>query len=113
MTEKQIGKEWTKSDILKSALLFTLHVCIFILVVAGMLLWFTRKWSGVSEGFHDGGANYLYALFCVVLLFIVAYFYFFFEDREVLQKGKLTALVFTVLDLYLIAACLIGYNLAN
>ena len=112
MTEKQIGKEWTKSDILKSALLFTLHVCIFILVVAGMLLWFASEWSGISEAFHERGANYLYALFCVVLLFIIAYFYFFFEDREVLQKGKLTALVFTVLDIYLIAAFLIGYNLA-
>ena len=109
MSVKQIGKEWTKSDTLKSALLFLVHVSIFIII--GSVLLFSRETSGLGEAFYEQGANYLYTLFCVVLLFLIAYFYFFFEEREILSSGKKIALVFTILDLYLVIACLIGYNL--
>lgn len=110
MRVKQIGTAWTKSHTLKSALLFLLHVIIFILIGAALLL--SGKMSQLKEVFREQGANYLYTLFCVVLLFLIAYFYFFFEDREVLRTGKNIALVFAILDLYLISSCLIGYNLA-
>ena len=46
------------------------------------------------------------------MLYCKQNFYFYFEDNTVLKKGGNIALLFTVLDVYLIMSCLIGYNLA-
>ena len=110
MAEKKFGAEWTKQHTLKSTLLFLLHFLIFMLIAAGLLL--GDKLSELKKYMSEQGANYLYATFCIFLLFVITYFYFFFEDRSILTSGKNIALVFTVLDLYLILSCLIGYKLA-
>ncbi|MBQ8685826.1 MAG: HD domain-containing protein [Clostridia bacterium] len=108
MAVKQFGEEWTKQHVLKSTLLFLLHFIIFIGLA--FVLLFGGKFSQVSKTMSEQGANYLYATFCILLLFVIAYFYFYFENRDILASGKNIALVFTILDLHLIASCLIGYK---
>lgn len=109
MTNRKFGRDWTKEDVLKSSAWFFLHFVIFILIAVFVL--FGGKLSQLGTTVKEQGANYLYALFCILLLFIITYFYFFFEDKQLLKSGKNIALVFTVLDLYLILACLIGYRM--
>ena len=108
--KKYVGREWTKSDTLKSALWFLLHFAIYILLV--FVLLFGKKLSYLGEYFKAEGANYLYAGFCTLLLFGITYFYFLFENKEILMSGKKIALIFTVLDLHLLLSCLIGYKVA-
>lgn len=109
MAVKQFGKEWKKKDVLASALLFFLHFVIFLGLA--FLLLFSGKFSQVKTIFQEQGANYLYAVVCILLLFVIAYFYFFFENREILASGKNVTLIFTVLNLHLILSCLIGYKI--
>ena len=110
MAMKQLGKGWTRADTLKSTLWFILHFIIFVGIAAGLLL--GNKLSILGEFMRAQGANYLYAIFCVFLLITIMYFYFFFEDREMIGSGKNIALIFTILDLHLILSCLIGYKIA-
>ena len=110
MAVKQFGKEWTKRDTLKSILLFLVQCLIYLLIAAGLLL--GDKLGTIVEFLSAQGRNYLYALFCVILLFVILYFYFFFENRDMLYSGKNIALLFTILDLNLILSCLIGYKFA-
>ncbi len=110
MTEKTLGREWTRNHTLKSALWFLLHFLIFSLIAGVLLL--SNKFSHLGEFMSAQGANYLYAIFCIFLLLAITYFYFFFEDREMIKNGKNIALLFMVLDLHLVLSCLIGYNLA-
>ncbi len=109
MEKKEFANEWTKAHTLKSVLWYLLHYVIF--VVAAALLLIGDKLPNLKENLSQEGANYLYALFCALLLFIITYLYFFFENREMLINGKKIALLFTVLDVYLIMACLIGYKI--
>ncbi len=110
METKRIGKEWTRAHALKSALQFFLHFVIFSLLAFILLVW--KQFPNIGEYMKTQGGNYLYTAFCVLLLFVITYFYFYFEDRNALTSGKTIALVFTVLDVYLILSCIIGYNLS-
>lgn len=110
MTEKKFDKEWTKRDTLKSAVLFLMHFIIFLGIAAVLLLWGKR--DNISGYMREQGANFVYATFCIFLLFVITYFYFYFEDRETLTSARNIALVFTVLHVYLIFSCVIGYKLA-
>ena len=92
MAMKQLGKGWTRADTLKSTLWFILHFIIFVGIAAGLLL--GNKLSILGEFMRAQGANYLYAIFCVFLLITIMYFYFFFEDREMIGSGKNIALIF-------------------
>ncbi len=109
MQKKEFVNEWTKSHTLKSVLWYFMHFVIFIVAAALLLLW--DKLPNLKENLSQEGANYLYVLFCAMLLFIIMYLYFFFENREMLINGKKIALLFTVLDAYLVMACLIGYRI--
>ncbi|MBQ7880154.1 MAG: HDIG domain-containing protein, partial [Clostridia bacterium] len=110
MAAKQFGKEWTKSAAVKSAWLFFMHFLIFMFLAAALVL--VDDWRNLQNNFKEHGTDYMYATFCIFLLFVITYLYFFFEDREILTSGKKIALVFTVLDMYLVCACLIGYEIA-
>ena len=110
MEVKQIGKPWTKAYALKSALQFFLHFVVFSLLAFVLLVW--DQFSSLQEYMKTQGGNYLYTAFCVMLLFIITYFYFYFEDRTVLMSGKTIALVFTILDIYLLLSCTLGYKLS-
>ena len=110
MTEKIFGKEWTRTHAWKSALWFLLHFLLFSLI-AGLLL-LSNKFSRLGELMSVEGANYLYTVFCIFLLLLITYFYFLFEDREMISNGKNIAMLFMVLDLHLILSCLIGYKIA-
>ena len=66
MAVKQFGKEWTKRNTLKSILLFLVHCLIYLLIAAGLLL--GDKLGTIVEFLSAQGRNYLYALFCVILL---------------------------------------------
>ena len=108
MTGKQFGAEWTKQSVLKSALLFLLQFVIFLGIAFVVL--FGGRFSQVMQIMKEQGANYLYAVVCILMLFVIAYCYFYFENREILLSGKNIALIFTVVDLHLILSCLIGYK---
>ncbi len=103
-------KEFTQKDRVKSAALFFLQVILFVAIAA--ILLFAEDFSSLGEHFRNEGGNYLYTLCSLLLLFVIAYLYFLFEEREILESGKNILLIFTVLDLYLVLACLIGYNLS-
>ena len=109
MTEKGFLRVWTKRDTLKSALLFFMHFIIFVGICAGLLLWDKRSY--LAQYLREQGANFAYAIFCIFLLFLLTYFYFYFEDRETLSSARNIALVFTVLHVYLIISCFIGYRI--
>lgn len=110
MAIKQFDVHWTKQKAMKSALLFLLHFVILILLTAILIV--GDKWSQLHEHLRQYGANYLYALFCIFLLMLILYFYFLFEDRTILADGKNIALIFTVLDLYVVISYLIGEKIA-
>ncbi len=107
---KEFGKTWTKRDVLKSSFLYLLHFLFYLTIAAILLL--AGRWSDLGNFLSQNGSNYLYAIFCTFLLFMITYLYFFFENRTLLESGKNIALVFIVLDMYLIISCLIGYKIA-
>ena len=108
MKKEQGVQGFTKTRALKSALWVFLHFIIFSAIAVVLL--FADRFKQLPTLMVEHAGNYLYALFSIALLFIISYFYFYFEDREVLKKGKNIALIFTVLDVYLIISCLIGYK---
>ena len=110
MTTKEFGKKWTKREALKSSFLYLLHFLLYLGIAAIVL--FSERWSDLGNFLSQNGSNYLYAIFCTFLLFVITYLYFFFENRTLLESGKSIALVFIVLDMYLIISCLIGYKIA-
>lgn len=98
--------QFSKQDMVKSSLLFALHFIILLLVVA--LVLFGDKLGMIGEMVKVNGANYLYMIFCLLLLLVITYFYFLTENDKILRSGKTITLIFCVLDLYLVLAMLIG-----
>ena len=97
---------WTKKEVVKSVLLFMLNFFVMILIVGALLL--GNKMGSFSETIKANRTNYLYIVFCILLLVWILYFYFFFEDRRMLTSGRSIALAFTVLDLCLVVSFLFG-----
>lgn len=97
---------WTKKEVIKSVLLFMLHFFVMILIVGALLL--GNKLGSFSETIKANRTNYLYIVFCILLLVWILYFYFFFEDRRMLSSGRSIALIFAVLDLCLVVSFLFG-----
>ena len=106
MAVKPIITNWNKKVAFKSGLLFFLHSFLFLLITAA-LLWYD-KFDNFGAHMQTHGANYVYALVCIVLLFIITYVYFLFENKMFLANGKNIALIFTILDLYVIMSYLLG-----
>ena len=92
------GHDWTTKHTVKSILLFFVHFAVLVAIMAALLL--GAQMGHIAEHMREFGANYLYSLFCVMLLVLITYMYFFFEDKRVLSTGKNIALIFVVLDLY-------------
>ncbi len=109
MAVKTIQNAWTKQTTIKSILLFFLHFVILISITGLLLLY--DKFSYFGEHMQEHGAHYLYVLFCAFLLVLITYCYFLFENKSILSSGKQIALIFSVLDLYVIMAYLIGAKL--
>ncbi len=109
MAVKEFGREWTKQDLLKSILLFFVHFLVLILLVAAFVLGSHLK--EFVEHLKNFGANYLYALFCVLLLVVIMYLYYFFEEREMLLSAKNITLIFILLDVYFVVCWLISSNI--
>ena len=127
MAVKQLSGQWGKRDTVKSIVGFLLHTLVLLLVMAAVLFTAIIKTapSGTEEleyyqyfetdkflyfqGYmKDNGADYLYALFAVTLLLLITYFYFLFEDKEVLRRGKYMTMLFLILDLYFVISYYIG-----
>ena len=106
MAVKQFGKEWTRKHTLKSILYFFVHFVILVLLGATLLLW--DKVDILAEHMQAVGASYLYALFCVFMLTVITYLYYFFEDRTMISSGKNISLLFLLLDLTFVISWLIG-----
>ncbi len=99
-------RNWTKKDTVKSALFFLLHFLILVLVAGGLSL--IGQYAHLGAYMKEHGADYLYALFSVFLLTAIMYFYFYFENKEMLASGKNITLVFGILEVYFIVAYLVG-----
>lgn len=106
MVEKQFGKNWTKGDTVRSLFSFLMHFVILALIAGLVLL--GDKLNILREHMRENGADYLYALFGVFLLIVIMYFYFLFEDKEMISNAKNIALIFTILDVYIVLSLLIG-----
>lgn len=106
METKQFSMDWTRKDTAKSVSLFFMHFIILVGVSAAVLL--GNKLSYIVSYMRENGAYYLYALICFMLLVIIMYLYFFFEDRAVLKKASQVSILFVVLELYFLAAWLMG-----
>lgn len=106
MTLKKFRKAWTKKDFGKSIALFFMHFIILTLIAGVVLL--GGKLSRLGAYMQEHGADYLYALFCVLLIVTIMYLYFFFEDRDMISNGKNIGLLFTVLDVYFLLSWFIG-----
>jgi putative nucleotidyltransferase with HDIG domain len=106
MAVKQLSGQWNRKDTVKSILFFLLHTVLLILLIATILL--ADKLSYIKEYMQKNGADYLYALFAVVLLLLIMYFYFLFEDKEILRKLKDLTMIFSILDFYFVASYYIG-----
>ena len=102
----RFGKDWTSSHTIKSILLFFVHFVILVGIMAGLVL--GAQLNNFADHMREFGANYLYALFCVLLLVVITYLYFMFEDKRLLSTGKNIALLFTVLDVSFIISWLVG-----
>ena len=106
MAVKQFGRAWTKQDMFKSIMIFFVHFLVLILIAAGFVL--GSRLGEIKEHMKTYGANYLYALFCIFLLVVIMYLYYFFEDRAMLVGAKNITLLFTVLDLYFVISWLMS-----
>ena len=74
MVGRQFDKKWTKSDTVRSVSFFLLHFIIFIILAAVAV--FSDGDGAIIDMVKQNGASYLYAVFCVLLLFVITYFYF-------------------------------------
>ncbi|MBO4939636.1 MAG: HD domain-containing protein [Clostridia bacterium] len=106
ITVKKLKNEWGRQYGWKSVLWFFLHFAILVVLCAVLLLW--DKLGNLGAYMETHAANYLYALFCGFLLILILYCYFLFENKEILQSGKMITLVFSVLDLYIVISYLLG-----
>ena len=106
MAVKEFGKEWTRQHAFKSVCLFFVHFLLLLIIISGLLLGTT--WGNVSAHLREHASNYLYALFSILLLIVIMYLYFFFENKTMLSNGKNIMLLFAVLDLYFILSYFIG-----
>ena len=104
MNEKKV--EWTKQIAARSVALFVVHFVVLVLVSMILLLW--DKFGKLTEEMNQNGADYMYMVFCILMLTIVTYTYFFFESRETLASAKSISLIFTILNVYIIIAFIIG-----
>ena len=99
-------RRWTKKEAWGSALLFVLNLFILLLIVAVLLM--GGNLGNLKQTLEANKANYIYIAFCLFLLAVITYFYFFFEDRIVLSEGKNVMMVFVILDVSLILCVLTG-----
>ena len=97
--EKEVAS-LSKNEIVKSSMLFVLHFVILVFLVACVL--FGDKIGVISEMLKENGANYLYMVFCLLLLLVITYFYFFTENAKVLKSGKTISLIFCSLYIYIL-----------
>ncbi len=109
MKEKAFDRKWTNTDTLKSATLFLVHFLILSVIIGSVAL--AGEFSNLGAYMKKYGANYLYALFSVLLIISIMYFYFYFENKELLTSAKSITLVFCILDICFIASYFIGLKL--
>ena len=127
MAVKQLSGQWSRKDTVKSIVGFMMHTLLLILVMAAVLFaaiiqtppsgaeemeyfqYFESDKFLYFQGYmKENGADYLYALFAVMLLLLITYFYFLFEDKEVLGGFKYMTMLFLILDLYFVISYYIG-----
>ncbi len=104
--KKEFTRNWTKQDTFKSIMLFLLQFLLMVGILSVLL--FGDKLSDLGTMFKDNAANYLYATCCILMLLLIMCFYFMFENKEMIASAKNIALLFTILDVYLVVSWLIG-----
>ena len=97
---------WTKQLAAKSVWMYFLHFFLLVILAAALLLWDKLEYLDTYMKTH--GANYLYALLCIILFVVILYVYFIFENKNMLASGKNITLVFAILDLYILISYLLG-----
>ena len=107
MTLQEFGRTpWTKKELVKSILYFFLHFVVLIGVVS--LVMISGKLSNLTPYLKENAANFLYGFFGLFLLITIMFFYFFFEDKEMISKGKNVTMLFLILEVYFLLAWFIG-----
>ncbi len=106
MSVKQYTGEWTKRHTVKSIALFFVHFVILVLIGALLLIW--DDFGDLQAHMAEHGADYMYALFSVLMLTVITYLYFLFENRTMIASGKNIALIFVLLDLSFVLSWLMG-----
>ena len=102
----RFGNDWSTRKTIQSICLFFVHFVVLVGIMATLLL--GTQLNNFTEHMREFGASYLYSLFGVMLLVIITYMYFFFEDKRVISTGKNIALLFILLDLSFVISWLIG-----
>ena len=87
---------WTKQKAAKSGVLFGLHFVFLVLIAFVLLL--GDKLSSLAIEMRERGADYLYMVFCLFLLTIIAYMYFFFEGKHMLIHSPKNGIAFALSD---------------
>ncbi len=106
MTVKQFDGDWTRRNLIKSILYFFLHFIVLVSLCGILLLW--DKFDDLAAHMREVGASYLYALFCVLMLVMIVYLYYFFENKKMLTSGKNITLIFLLIDLSFLFSWLVG-----
>ena len=107
MTLQEFGRTpWTKKELVKSIFYFFVHFVILIGVVS--LVMISGKISNLTPYLKENAANFLYGFFGIFLLITIMFFYFFFEDKEMISKGKNVTMLFLILEVYFLLAWFIG-----
>ena len=86
MRKEKEDRKLSKNEYVKSILLFFLHLVVLVAIVAVLL--FGDKLGTIGVTLKNNAANYLYMLFCLILLTGILYVYFLFENPSILTSGK-------------------------
>ena len=106
MSVKQYAVNWSKRHVVKSILLFFVHFLILVLIEALLLTW--NDLGHLGSHMAARGADYMYALFSTLMLVVIMYLYFLFENKAMIANGKNIALIFLLLDLSFVFSWLMG-----
>ena len=88
--------DWNRRAAVSSFFCFLINLVVLLLIILGLLA--GAKTKEFAADFADNAANYAYIGFCVVLLIGITYFYYFFENRNVLSDAKTMTMIFIILD---------------
>lgn len=102
------NSKWTKREIAKTAVVFSVNT---FMVLAVMLIFLTVKcggFNGVLEFATNNLKLVLFVVFSVILLTITAVLYFYSQNRNLIKKSKNITMLYVAVILSMISSYLFG-----